>query len=110
MLARFKAEPALILGFVGAVIALVTAFGLDMSPERVGAIMALVSAGLALVVRSQVSPVAALKVKPRRPKPVAYAHMSVTLPTQPRNIFKPPAADPIVGVLPTPTCSITEEK
>jgi hypothetical protein len=57
VLAYFKAEPALILGLVGTAIALFTAFGLHMSPEQVGAIMAFVSAGLAVVTRSQVSPV-----------------------------------------------------
>lgn len=52
----FKREPALILGFVGAVIALVIAFGLDLSSEQVGGIMAGTTALLALVTRSQVTP------------------------------------------------------
>ena len=54
----FKREPALILGLVGAVIALVIAFGLELSSEQVGGIMAGTSALLAVVTRSQVTPVA----------------------------------------------------
>lgn len=58
MLTRIKAEPALVAGFVQAVLALVVAFGLDLSPEQIGAILAVTAAGLALFTRSRVSPVA----------------------------------------------------
>ena len=51
-------EPALIVGFVGAAIALGVSFGLPVSAEQVGFVMAFVTAGLAFVTRSQVSPVA----------------------------------------------------
>lgn len=50
-------EPALILGAVQAVLALVVAFGLDLSVEQTGAILAASAAVLAVVTRSQVTPV-----------------------------------------------------
>ncbi len=50
-------EPAAIIGAVQAVIALAIAFGLDLSVEQVGAILAALAAVLALVTRSQVTPV-----------------------------------------------------
>lgn len=49
-------EPALILGAVQAVIALAIAFGLDLSVEQTGAILAATAAVLAVIVRSQVTP------------------------------------------------------
>ena len=49
-------EPALILGALQAVIALAISFGLNLSPEQVGAILAASAAVLAVVTRSQVSP------------------------------------------------------
>lgn len=51
-------EPAIIIGLVQAVIALGAAFGLDLSPEQVGALLAATAAILAVVTRSQVTPVA----------------------------------------------------
>lgn len=57
MLDRIKSEPALVSGFVQALLGLVIAFGLNLSPEQVGAILAVTAAGLALFVRSQVTPV-----------------------------------------------------
>ena len=56
LVARLKAEPALVVAFVGALIALFTAFGLKLSPEQIGGVMAVVSAALGFVTRSQVSP------------------------------------------------------
>ena len=50
-------EPALILGAVQAVLALALAFGLDLSVEQTGAILAATAAVLAVVTRSQVTPV-----------------------------------------------------
>lgn len=58
MLDRIKNEPALALGLVQTVLGLVLAFGLDLSNEQVGAIMAVTAAVLALVTRSQVTPTA----------------------------------------------------
>lgn len=54
---RIRQEPALVSGLIAALIALGTAFGLDLSPEQVGALMAVVAAVLAFVVRANVSPV-----------------------------------------------------
>jgi hypothetical protein len=58
MLARIKREPALAVGLVQTVLGLVLAFGVDLSNEQVGAIMAVTAAVLALVTRSQVTPTA----------------------------------------------------
>lgn len=52
----FNKEPAVILGLIGAAIALGVGFGLPVTPAQTGLIMAFVSALLALVVRSQVVP------------------------------------------------------
>ena len=49
-------EPALILAFLQTVLALVLAFGLNLSEEQVGAILAASAAFLGLVTRSQVTP------------------------------------------------------
>lgn len=51
-------EPALVIGAVQAVLALVVAFGLKLSVEQTGAILAATAAVLAVVTRSQVTPVA----------------------------------------------------
>ena len=60
LLERVRREPAVVIGFVGAIIALAAAFGFDLTGEQTGAIMAFVSAGLAFVVRSQVTPTIAV--------------------------------------------------
>lgn len=49
-------EPALILGLIQAVLALAIGFGLDISPEQFGLIMAASAALAAVIVRSQVTP------------------------------------------------------
>lgn len=51
-------EPALWIGAISALIALAVGFGLPITPQQVGLIMAAVSAVLAFVTRSQVSPAA----------------------------------------------------
>jgi hypothetical protein len=56
VLSLVQAEPALVAGVIQAVLGLALAFGLDLSNEQVGAIMAVVAAILALAVRSQVTP------------------------------------------------------
>lgn len=56
ILDRIRREPALISGLVSAVIALAVSFGADLSSEQVGAVMAVVAAVLAIVVRQQVTP------------------------------------------------------
>ena len=57
ILDRLRREPALVLGLVGALIALGTAFGLDLSKEQTGAITAVVVAVLSVVTRQNVTPV-----------------------------------------------------
>ncbi len=49
-------EPALILGLVQTVLALALAFGLDLSTEQTGAILAVSAAVLSVIVRSRVTP------------------------------------------------------
>lgn len=53
---KIRREPALLVGFVSAAISLAAAFGFDLTAEQTGAIMAAVTAGLAFVVRAQVTP------------------------------------------------------
>lgn len=53
----FNREPALILGAVQAILALGIGFGLDLSTEQVGLILAATSAVIAVVTRSKVTPV-----------------------------------------------------
>lgn len=52
----WKREPALFYGVVNAVIALALSFGLDLKPDQIGAILAVTSAVLALITRTQVTP------------------------------------------------------
>ncbi len=56
-MSKFKLEPAVITSLVAAVVALLLAFGVHLSDEQVGAIMAVVSIVAGLVIRSQVTPV-----------------------------------------------------
>jgi hypothetical protein len=49
-------EPAMVLAFVQAVIVLAVSFGLQLSPEQTGAILALTAVVLGLWTRSKVSP------------------------------------------------------
>lgn len=54
----FNREPALILAALGALIALGVGFGLDVTPEQTGLILAAVAAVLGLVTRQVVTPTA----------------------------------------------------
>lgn len=56
MLERIQNEPALALGVVQAVIALAVGFGLPVTPEQVGLIVAFTAAVLSWVTRSNVTP------------------------------------------------------
>lgn len=49
-------EPALVVGFVQAVITAAVAFGLELTAEQTGAILLVTAAALSLVVRRKVSP------------------------------------------------------
>lgn len=53
----FGREPVLYLALVQAALALAVGFGLNLSPEQIGLVMAFSSAVLGFVARSQVSPV-----------------------------------------------------
>ncbi len=50
-------EPAMVLALVQAVLALVVAFGLDLAPDQIGAILAVTAVVLGLISRSRVSPI-----------------------------------------------------
>jgi len=52
----WKREPALFYGVVNAVIALAVSFGLELKPDQIGALLAVTSALLALLTRSQMTP------------------------------------------------------
>lgn len=55
----FKREPAFFLGVVNSALALLLAFGVaDLDTAQTGAVLALTSAILALITRSQVTPTA----------------------------------------------------
>jgi len=53
-------EPALVIALLQAVIALAVSFGLDLSPEQVGSILALAAAAAAVFVRQRVTPTGAV--------------------------------------------------
>ena len=57
ILRRLRNEPALLAGVVGSGTALLATFGLELSAEQTGAILAVLSAVLAVIVRQRVSPV-----------------------------------------------------
>ena len=50
-------EPAMVLALVQAIIVLGVAFGLKLTPEQTGAILAVTAIVLGLITRSQVTPV-----------------------------------------------------
>ena len=52
----FGREPAMVLALVQAVLALVVAFGLNLAPDQIGAILAVTAVILGLITRSRVSP------------------------------------------------------
>lgn len=57
MLNVIKNEPVLISGLVVAALSLLLAFGVHLSDEQVGAIVAFLAAGMAFVTRAFVTPV-----------------------------------------------------
>ena len=50
-------EPAMVLALVQAIIVLAVSFGLKLTPEQTGAILAVTALVLGLITRSQVTPV-----------------------------------------------------
>lgn len=67
MIDRIKNEPALYIGLVQAILALVVTFGLDLSVEQVGAILAVTAAVLSVVTRTQVTPTRTIEVPEAAP-------------------------------------------
>ena len=63
-------EPALVVGFVQAAIALAVSFGLTLSPVQIAGILGFTAAALALVVRRKVSPVVEVPTEPDVPSNV----------------------------------------
>lgn len=55
-------EPAAIAAFIAIAVNLAITFGLDLTPDQVALINALVVAGLALIVRQSVTPIAEPKL------------------------------------------------
>jgi hypothetical protein len=53
----FGREPALILGFIQAALALAVGFGLDWTAEQVSLVVAAAAAVVALITRSRVTPI-----------------------------------------------------
>lgn len=56
ILDKIRREPAVFFTFVAALLGLGASFGLDLSKEQTGAIMAFVTAVVGFIVRSQVTP------------------------------------------------------
>jgi hypothetical protein len=54
---RVRNEPVLVTALVQAVLALIVSFGLDLSAEQIGSILAVSAGLLAFVARSKVTPV-----------------------------------------------------
>ena len=59
LLARLRNEPAVVLSLVTALLALVTAFGLDLSADKTAAILGFTSLMVGLVTRGLVTPASA---------------------------------------------------
>lgn len=60
MLDFIKSEPAVIIGLCSALIALATSFGVDLSADQVGALMAVVTIVASIVTRQLVTPTSKL--------------------------------------------------
>lgn len=58
---KIRTEPVLVTALIQAVLALVAAFGLSLSAEQIGGILAVTAAVLAFVARTQVTPTRALE-------------------------------------------------
>ena len=69
---KFRTEPALIIGFAQALLALAVSFGFDLSVEQVGALVAVTSAVMSLLLRQQVTPTSALPSPQPLPAPQPF--------------------------------------
>jgi hypothetical protein len=76
----FGREPAAIAAFVQAILALAVGFGLNLSTEQMGLLMAVVTLGLGLLVRQVVTPLAAPKLAGGTSVEVEGTGKSVQLP------------------------------
>lgn len=56
LLEKIRNEPVLVTGFIQAVLGLLLAFGVDLSTEQVGSVLALSAAMLAFIARGKVTP------------------------------------------------------
>lgn len=56
MLDFIRNEPAIVTGIVAAAISLAVSLGLDLTPEQVGYVMAIVSGVLSVILRQRVTP------------------------------------------------------
>ena len=61
---RIQNEPVLVLGVVQAGVALVAAFGLDLSGDQMGALVAFSAALLSVIARTRVTPNRRVPVEP----------------------------------------------
>ena len=68
-----KNEPALLSGLVQAILGLLLAFGVSLSDEQVGSIMAATAVVLAILVRMVVTPTAKIDDQPIQPPVVPDA-------------------------------------
>jgi hypothetical protein len=76
----FGREPAAIAAFIQAILALGVGFGLSLSTEQMGLLMAVVTIGLGLLVRQVVTPLAAPKLDGGSTVELTHSGTSVTLP------------------------------
>ena len=53
---KLRNEPVAVVTFIGTLLALAVSFGAHLSPAQIGAVIAAVNAGIALVARSKVKP------------------------------------------------------
>lgn len=61
MISLIRREPALVMALVNAAIGCAVVFGVNLTDVQIAAVLAVVNAVLALVVRSQVTPTAKLR-------------------------------------------------
>ncbi len=78
---RIIREPALISGLVQAVLALIVAFGLDLTSEQTATILAVTAAVLALLTRSLVTPAGEVVATRRPDRATPQAGQASDLPT-----------------------------
>lgn len=78
----FGREPAAIAAFIQAILALGVGFGLNLSTEQMGLLMAVVTLGLGLLVRQVVTPTAYPKLAGGSTVELEGSGTSVTLPEE----------------------------